>query len=81
MEYFLLGYSGLPSLYVMNGSLYVVLVYSPLGTPVVVFYGSRPERAFLLHNATFGVVENLSALEIIRVVQGVGSPLSRYSPS
>ena len=72
MENFPLGYSGLPSLYVMNGSLYAVLVYSPLGTPVVVFHGSKPEGVFLLQNATFGVIENLSALEIIRVVQGVG---------
>ena len=29
MEYFPLGFSGLPSLYVLNGSLYAVLVYSP----------------------------------------------------
>ena len=71
-EYFPLGYPGLPSLYVMNGSLYAVLASSPLGTPVVVFNGSRPEGMFLLQNATFGVIENLSAIEIIRVVQGVG---------
>ena len=73
-EYFLLGYSGLPSLYVMNGSLYAVLAYSPLGTPVVVFHGSKPEGAFLLQNATFGVLENLSALEVIRVVLAGGIP-------
>ena len=71
-EYFPLGFSGLPSLYALNGSLYAVLAYSPLGTPVVVFHGTKPVRAFLLQNATFGVIENLSALEIIRVMQGVG---------
>ena len=36
---------------------------------MVVFHGSKPERVFLLQNATFGVIESLSVLETIRVVQ------------